>query len=103
MSELQKYFEHGKSLAQRKLDPVLEGVNRTFNMEEEFRVYLDRNEFIRNSSPDVGFLLFLIEQQREAIIDLQMRVEKLEGNEKAMRVPYKELIKPFHVQPEGLL
>jgi hypothetical protein len=93
MSEIQKYFEHGKALAKRNLDPVLEGVNRRFNMEEEFRVFLDRNEFVRNSSPDVGFLLFLIEQQREAIIDLQMRVEKLEGNKDAMRTPYKELTK----------
>lgn len=90
MSDIQKYIDN-KKVANRSLDPVLEGVQQTFRLEEEFRIFLDRNEFVRNSSPDVGFLLFLIEQQREAIINLELRIAKLEGNINPLRIPYKEL------------
>lgn len=76
------------------LDPVLEGVRKTFHLEEEFKVFLDRNEDVRGSRPDVGFLLFLIEQQREAIIDLEMRLSALETGIKPMRQSYAELIAP---------
>lgn len=61
-----------------RLDPILEGVKKTFKLEEEFRVFLDRNQDVRDSRPDVGFLLFLIEQQRMAIINLEARVTRLE-------------------------
>lgn len=61
-----------------QLDPVLEGVKKKFRLDEEFRLFLDRNEDIRGSRPDVGFLLFLIEQQREAILNLEQRVRALE-------------------------
>ena len=61
-----------------KLDPILEGVKKAFKLDEEFRVFLDRNEDVAGSRPDVGFLLFLIEQQREAILNLEQRVSMLE-------------------------
>ena len=72
------------------LDPILVGVYNTFHLAEDFRIFLDRNEDVRNSRPDVGFLLYLIEKQREAIIDLEMRVSKLEGKP-VMRASYREL------------
>lgn len=61
-------------------DPALRGVFRTFNLEEEFKVFLGRNQDVRTSDPDHGFLLFLIEQQRHAINNLELRVAKLEKN-----------------------
>ena len=77
-----------KDLVPEGLDPVLEGVRKTFRLEEEFKIFLDRNEHLRASRPDVGFLLFLIEQQREAIINLELRVAKLETGRTQYREPY---------------
>lgn len=71
------------------LDPVLDSVKRRFRLDEEFKTFLDRNENVRNSKPDVGFLLFLLEQQREAIINLELRVRCLEtGKSYAERLPF---------------
>lgn len=84
------------------LDPVLEGVKKRFKMDEEFRIFLDRNEFVRNSRPDVGFLLFLIESQREAILDLEMRVSKLEGQKEWMRQSYQNVIMKKEIGCEGV-
>lgn len=67
------------------LDPILDGVKKKFRLDEEFRVFLDRNEDVRGSRPDVGFLLFLIEQQREAILNLEQRVAMLEKGEYVYR------------------
>lgn len=60
------------------LDPVLQSVRDKFNLNEEFRVFLERNEDVRNARPDIGFLLFLIEQQREAFLNLEQRMAMLE-------------------------
>jgi hypothetical protein len=69
------------------LDPVLNGVYETFHLQEKFKIFLDRNEHVKTTRPDVGFLLFLIEEQRTAILDLEVRVAKLEGDINASRKP----------------
>ena len=61
-----------------KLDPYLQSVNDKFNLNEEFLKFLDRNQDVRGCKPDVGFLLMLIEQQREAILNLEQRVAIME-------------------------
>lgn len=67
-------------------DSVLKGTMQKFNLEEEFKVFLARNWDVRNSSPEIGFLLFLIEQQRSAIQNLEQRVYSLEGQPQSIKI-----------------
>lgn len=80
-----------KALVPAGLDPVLNGVVETFHLQEKFKIFLDRNGYVRASRPDVGFLLFLIEEQREAILNLEIRVSKLEGDIRAERRPTRHI------------
>lgn len=75
MSEI---IPKGNSLPTERLDPALNGVMKTFRLEEEFKVFCQRNSLIKGLKPDVGFLLFLIEQQWAAIQNLTERVETIE-------------------------
>lgn len=64
----------------RNLDPYLKAVHDRFNLNEEFQTFLDRNQDVRGCQPDIGFLLMLLEQQREAILNLEQRVAIMEKN-----------------------
>lgn len=90
-----------------KLTSILGSVRDKWNLEEEFQTFLKNHNMIPDLKPDVGFLLFLIEQQRMAVNNLTDRVEVLEAEKKRRyeyQPPVEHLKINIHkVSPEELL
>lgn len=65
---------------EQQLSPHLKGVHDRFNMKEEFKTFMRNNQDVGLAQQhiDAAFLLFLLEQQRMAIINLEERVTRLE-------------------------